>query len=42
VLLGRLANDRDYHGQHLGEALLDDALRRAFTGGTQEIAAMHD
>jgi hypothetical protein len=42
VLLERLAIDRGYHGQHLDEALLDDALRRAFTGGTQEIAVMHD
>jgi GNAT superfamily N-acetyltransferase len=40
VLLGRLTIDRAYQGQHLGEALLYDALRRAFTVGTQEIAAM--
>jgi GNAT superfamily N-acetyltransferase len=39
VLLGRLAADRQYHGQGLGEALLFDALRRAFDVGTQQIAA---
>lgn len=40
VLLGRLAIDRDYQGQNLGEALLFDALRRAFDVGTEQIAAM--
>ena len=40
ILLGRLAIDRDYKDQHLGEALLFDALRRAFAVGTREIAAM--
>lgn len=40
VLLGRLAVDRAFHGQHLGEVLLFDALRRAFIVGTREIAAM--
>lgn len=40
VLLGRLAVDRGYHGQGLGEALLFNALRRAFDVGTREIAAM--
>jgi len=40
VLLGRLAIDRDYQGQDLGEALLFDALRRAFAVGTEQIAAM--
>ena len=40
ILLGRLALDRDYQNQHLGEVLLFDALRRAFTAGTQEIGAM--
>lgn len=39
VLLGRLATDGRYQGQGLGEALLFDALRRAFVVGTQEIAA---
>jgi ribosomal protein S18 acetylase RimI-like enzyme len=40
VLLGRLAIDRDYQEQHLGEVLLFNALRRAFAVGTREIAAM--
>lgn len=40
ILLGRLAIDRDYHGRGLGEALLFNALRRAFVVGTQQIAAM--
>jgi GNAT superfamily N-acetyltransferase len=40
ILLGRLAIDRDYQDQHLGEVLFFDALRRAFTAGTQEIGAM--
>jgi ribosomal protein S18 acetylase RimI-like enzyme len=40
ILLGRLAIDRDYQDRHLGEALLFDALRRAFDVGTREIAAM--
>jgi ribosomal protein S18 acetylase RimI-like enzyme len=40
VLLGRLAIDRGYQGQGLGEILLFNALRRAFDVGTQEIAAM--
>ena len=40
ILLGRLAIDREYQDQHLGDALLFDALRRAFTVGTQEIGAM--
>lgn len=39
VLLGRLAVDEHYRGQGLGEALLFDALRRAFEVGTQQIAA---
>ena len=30
ILLGRLAIDREYQNQHLGDALLFDALRRAF------------
>ena len=40
ILLGRLAIDRDYQGQDLGETLLFNALRRAFDVGTCEIAAM--
>jgi GNAT superfamily N-acetyltransferase len=40
VLLGRLAIDERYHGQGLGEALLFNALRRAFEVGTQQIAAV--
>ncbi|MFN8593502.1 MAG: GNAT family N-acetyltransferase [Thermomicrobiales bacterium] len=40
VLLGRLAIDRAFHGQGLDEVLLYDALQRAFTVGTREIAAM--
>jgi ribosomal protein S18 acetylase RimI-like enzyme len=40
ILLGRLAIDRDYQDQHLGEALLFNALRRAYNVGTREIAAM--
>jgi GNAT superfamily N-acetyltransferase len=40
ILLGRLAIDQDYHGQRLGEALLFNALRRAFDVGTHEIGAM--
>lgn len=39
VLLGRLATDRRYQGRGLGEALLFDALRRAFEVGTEQIAA---
>lgn len=39
VLLGRLAVDLGYRGQGLGEALLFNALRRAFEVGTLEIAA---
>lgn len=39
ILLGRLAIDRDYHGQRLGGVLLFNALRRAFEVGTGEIAA---
>lgn len=39
VLLGRLAIDRHFQGQHLGEVLLFNALRRAFDVGTREIAA---
>jgi GNAT superfamily N-acetyltransferase len=40
VLLGRLAIDQGYQGRDLGEALLFNALRRAFDVGTQQIAAM--
>jgi ribosomal protein S18 acetylase RimI-like enzyme len=40
ILLGRLAIDRGYQNQHLGEILLFDALRRAFIAGTREIGAM--
>jgi GNAT superfamily N-acetyltransferase len=40
VLLGRLAVNQHYQGQALGQALLFDALRRAFDFGTREIAAM--
>jgi N-acetylglutamate synthase-like GNAT family acetyltransferase len=39
ILLDRLAIDRDYQDQHLGETLLFNALRRAFNVGTREIAA---
>lgn len=39
TLLGRLAVDRRYKGQGLGELLLLDALRRAFTQSSQ-IAAV--
>lgn len=39
ILLGRLAIDQGYQDQHLGEALLFNALRRAFEVGTGEIAA---
>lgn len=39
VLLGRLATDRGYQGRGLDEALLFDALRRAFEVGTEHIAA---
>lgn len=40
ILLGRIAIDGEYQDQHLGEALLFNALRRAFEVGTGEIAAM--
>jgi len=39
VLLGRLASDRGSQRRGLGEALLFDALRRAFDIGTRQIAA---
>jgi GNAT superfamily N-acetyltransferase len=39
ILLGRLAIDRAYQGQGLGEALLLNALRRAHDVGTEQIAA---
>ena len=39
VLLGRLAVDQEYQGRGFGEALLLDALRRAFAVGTEHIAA---
>jgi GNAT superfamily N-acetyltransferase len=40
ILLGRLTIDRIYQGQHFGEALLFNALRRAFHVGTREIGAV--
>lgn len=39
ILLGRLAIDRTYQGQGLGEMLLFNALRRAHDIGTEQIAA---
>lgn len=39
ILLGRLVVDQRYRGQRFGEALLLDALRRAFTQSSQ-IAAI--
>ncbi len=40
TLLGRLAVDRRYKGQELGERLLVDALRRALTQSAQIAAAV--
>lgn len=39
TLLGRLAVDRHYKGQNLGELLLIDALRRAYAQSSQIAAA---
>lgn len=40
ILLGRLAVDRRYHGQGLGELLLIDALKRSYDTSVTSIGSM--
>jgi len=42
ILIGRLARDRGYPGQRLGERLLKDALTRSLVSGIGAIAVLVD